>query len=229
MPIVRYGEWGRALLLFPTSHSDLWDNENFGLIGAIRHHIEAGKLSVFCVNTINNQTWADHGLPPREKARRQALYAGYIEDEVVPHIRRTLGDDSARLGVAGCSFGAFHAANSFFRRPDQFDTLIAMSGFYELFPYWLHGFSNDDVYFNNPMWYAPRTHGHARHLLDHSQIHLLSGQGAFEFPDKSRDFSRALGAAGIGHNLDLWGHDVPHDWPSWHKMLEHYVGQRIGW
>ena len=229
MPIVRYGTWGRALLLFPTSHSDLFDNESFGLIDAIGHHIDAGRLSVFCVNTINAQSWADPSLHPAEKARRQELYAGYIEHEVVPHIRTMLGNDTARLGVAGCSFGGYHAANSFFRRPDQFDTLIAMSGFYELFPHWLHGFSNDDVYFNNPMWYAPHVHGHARHLIDHSSINVLSGQGAFEFPEESRRFSRALGAAGIRHNLDLWGHDVPHDWPTWHRMLDHYLGQRVGW
>ena len=34
---------------------------------------------------------------------------------------------------------------------------------------------------------------------------------------------------GIWNNLDMWGHDVPHDWPTWRKMLEHYVGNRLGW
>jgi hypothetical protein len=57
---------------------------------------------------------------------------GYVEDEVVPHIRRCLKNPSARIGVTGASFGAFHAANAFFRRPDLFDTLIGMSGFYDL-------------------------------------------------------------------------------------------------
>jgi esterase/lipase superfamily enzyme len=230
MPIVRYGEWGRALLLFPTAQADFLDNERFGLIDAIAPLIEDGRVNVFCINTINNESWMDRGLHPAEKARRQQLYAGYIEHEVVAHIRKALGNDEARIGVSGASFGAYHAANSFFRRPDQFDTLIAMSGFYELWPSWLHGFSNDDVYYNNPMWYAPRiTDGHQRNLIAHSQVHILSGQGAFEIPDESKRFSTALGAAGLPHHLDLWGHDVPHDWPSWRSMLSHYLGHRVGW
>lgn len=230
MPIVRYGEWGRALLLFPTAQADFLDNERFGLIDAIAPLIEAGRVSVFCVNTINNESWMDRGLAPAEKARRQALYAGYVEHEVVAHIRKALGNDEARIGVSGASFGAYHAANSFFRRPDQFDTLIAMSGFYELWPSWLRGFSNDDVYYNNPMWYAPRiADPHQRHLIASSQVHILTGQGAFEIPEESRRFSAALGAAGLPHHLDLWGHDVPHDWPSWRSMLAHYLEHRVSW
>ncbi|MGZ4335562.1 MAG: esterase family protein, partial [Gaiellaceae bacterium] len=23
--------------------------------------------------------------------------------------------------------------------------------------------------------------------------------------------------------VDLWGHDVPHDWPSWRRQLEHHL------
>lgn len=230
MPIVRYGEWGRALLLFPTAQADFLDNERFGLIEALAPQIDAGKLSVFCVNTINTESWMDRSLHPAEKARRQALYAGYIEHEVVAHIRNVIGNDQARIGVSGASFGAYHAANSFFRRPDQFDTLIAMSGFYELWPSWLHGFSSDEVYYNNPMWFAPRiTDSHQRHLIAHSQVHILSGQGAFEIPDESRRFVRALNDAGLNANLDLWGHDVAHDWPWWRSMLATYIGQRVGW
>jgi esterase/lipase superfamily enzyme len=34
---------------------------------------------------------------------------------------------------------------------------------------------------------------------------------------------------GIPHNLDMWGHDMPHDWPTWRDMIAYYVGQRLGW
>ena len=64
-------------------------------------------------------------------------------------------NDAARIGATGASFGAFHAANAVFRRPDLFDTLIAMSGFYDLGPSYLFGFGNDDIYFNNPTSYLP--------------------------------------------------------------------------
>jgi esterase/lipase superfamily enzyme len=28
---------------------------------------------------------------------------------------------------------------------------------------------------------------------------------------------------GIRHELDLWGHDVPHDWPSWRAQVAHHM------
>ncbi len=231
MPIVRYGSWGHALILFPTAQSDFLDNERFWLIKAIEHHIFAGKLNVFCINTINSMSWMAKGVGVRESARRQALYSAYVEEEVVPHIRLVLGDPEARIGVAGASFGAFHAANEFFRRPDLFDTLIGMSGFYDLVPGYTEGYVNDDIYFNNPTSFVRNIQdGRQLDLIrHHSQIHLVTGQGAYERPDASKRFSGLLWQKGIWNNLDLWGHDVNHDWPWWHKMLNHYVGHRLGW
>src|SRR5262245_49366962 len=125
MPIVRYGNWGHALLLFPTAQADFLENERFWLIKAIEPHILAGKVQVFSIDSINRFAWMNREVSVPEKARRQMLYSGYVEDEVVPHIRRCLQDQHARIAVSGASFGGFHAANAFFRRPDLFDTLIA--------------------------------------------------------------------------------------------------------
>lgn len=230
MPIARYGNWGKPLLIFPTAGSDLFDIERFHLIGAIQHHIEAGRVCVFSINTVNNESWMDKRLGAREAARRQALYSGYVEEEVVPHIRRVVENEHARVMVSGASFGAFHAANMFFRRPDLFDTLLAMSGFYDLSPSFTQGHSDDNIYFNNPAWFVPKMNdGRMLDLIrNHSQIHILTGQGQWEHPESSKRFSRLLWEKGIWHNLDLWGHDVPHDWPTWRKMLDHYVAHRLG-
>jgi esterase/lipase superfamily enzyme len=230
MPIVRYGRWGHPLLLFPTAQADFLENERFWLIKAIEPHIFAGKVQVWSIDSINRHAWMNRSVPVHEAARRQALYSAYVEDEVVPHIRRCLQNDTARIGVSGASFGAFHAANAFFRRPSMFDTLIAMSGFYDLAPDYLHGFSNDDVFFNNPVWYIPGIHGHDDELIrHHSQIHIVTGRGAYEAPWCSEKLSGVLRDKGYGHNLDMWGHDVNHDWPWWRKMLDHYIGGRLGW
>jgi esterase/lipase superfamily enzyme len=230
MPIVRYGHWGKPLLILPTAQSDLLDCERFFLIKAIEKEILAGKVTVFCIESINKHAWMNKHVPVREKAHRQAMYSAYVEHEVVPHIRRVVQDDSARIAVTGASFGAFHAANFFFRRPDMFDTLLAMSGFYDLGPTYLHGFGNDDVYFNNPWSYVPGISGHQRDLIQHhSQIHLLCGQGRWELPDATRRFSQRLWDHGIWHNTDFWGYDMDHDWPTWRAMLSHYVANRLGW
>lgn len=229
MPIVRYGHWGRPLLMLPTAQADYLENERFFLIKAIEPLIRAGKLTVFSVDSINRHSWMNDSVPVPEQARRAALYSRYIEDEVVPHIRRSLQNPGARLMVTGASFGAFHAANQFLRRPDLFDTLIAMSGFFDLAPGYLNGFMSDDAYFNNPMSYLPNLHDHG-HLqsIRSGQIHILAGQGDYERPDASRRFSTALWNKGIWNNLDIWGHDMKHDWPTWRAMLPYYLSERVG-
>ncbi len=231
MPIVRYGDRGHPLLLFPTAQADFLENERFYLVKAVEKHMLAGRLQVFSIDSINKHAWMNRQVSVTEKARRQALYAAYVEDEVVPHIRRCVGSPSVRIATSGASFGAFHAANQFFRRPDYFDTLIAMSGFYDLGPDYLHGQMDDNIYYNNPIGYLRNLgdHGMLETLRRRSQIHLLTGQGAYEAPDASRRFSQLLWDKSIPHNLDVWGHDVNHDWPWWRKMLDHYVGSRLGW
>jgi esterase/lipase superfamily enzyme len=231
MPIVRYGTWGHPLLLLPTAQADYLENERFFLIKAIEQHIFDGKVQVFSINSINKHAWMNRQVPVPEQARRQAAYSGYIEHEVVPHIRRCLRSPDARLAVSGASFGAFHAANQFFRRPDMFDTLIAMSGFYDLGPDYLDGYGDENTYFHNPLSYLPNLHDYyiLETLRHHCQIHILSGQGAYEVPAASRRLSQTLWDKGIWNNLDLWGHDVNHDWPWWRRMLDHYVGNRLGW
>ena len=230
MPIVRYGRQGHPLLLFPTAQADYLENERFWLIKSIEHHIFAGKVQVFSIDSINKHAWMNKSVSVEECSRRQALYSSYVEEEVVPYVRNAVGNPHARLGASGASFGAFHAANQFFRRPDLFDTLIAMSGFYNLEPDYTKGQMNDAIYFNNPGSFLKDLNGGYLHALQHHcQIHILTGQGAYEAPEASRALSHLLWSRGIGHNLDVWGHDVNHDWPWWKKMLDLYVGNRLGW
>ena len=119
---------------------------------------------------------------------------------------------------------AYHAANALFRRPDLFDATIAMSGFYDLAPDYFKGYTDDNSYFNNPMWYLDRLEGNAlENLRRHCRIVIVSGQGAYEAPECSRRLSELLHRKGIPHTLDLWGQDVNHDWPWWRRMLPHYV------
>ncbi len=229
MPIVRYGNWGHPVLLYPTAQSDLLDCERFFLIKAIEPLIFARRITVFSINSINEHAWMNRNVSVHESAHRQVLFSGYVEEEVVPYIRRAVHDDSARIAVTGASFGAFHAANQFFRRPELFDTLIAMSGFYDLEPDYTHGWMNDDIYFNNPMSFIPNIHDdHQRHMLEHSRIHIVTGQGDFEAPQASRRFSKMLWDSGIWNNLDVWGRDMKHDWPTWRAMLPYYLSEKVG-
>jgi esterase/lipase superfamily enzyme len=230
MPIVRYGSWGPALLLVPSWKADAFEAEQQGLIHAIAHHIEAGRVTVFSVNTPTPWTWCADDVSMPDRAAGSAAFSAYLDDEVVPHIRGVLQDGAARVAVGGASFGAFFAADALCRRPDLYHALIGMSGMYQLGG-WLHGYSDDAVYFHSPAWYAPNLpEGPTLERLRHdTRVHLLCGRGAWEEPWETEAFASALDRKGIPHWLDLWGHDVPHDWPTWHRMLDVVVGERMGW
>jgi esterase/lipase superfamily enzyme len=224
MPIVTYGDRGRPLLLFPTAAADFLENERFFLVKSIEPAIMAGRVRVFSIDSINRLAWMDSKVPVAEQARRQALYARYVEEEVVPYVRHVCGDGSVRITTTGASFGAFHAANALLRRPDLFDGLIGMSGFYDLEPDYLKGYSDDNCYFNNPAWYLPNLSGPPLELLRAAcRIVLVSGRGAYESPGASQQFSTLLNEKGIPHLMDFWGPDVNHDWPWWRRMLPYYL------
>jgi esterase/lipase superfamily enzyme len=66
---------------------------------------------------------------------------------------------------------------------------------------------------------------HLSNLRNSDFTILVTGQGAYEAPDRTRDLSNVLHSKGIPHSLELWGHDVNHDWVWWRKMLPYYLGR----
>ena len=228
MEIVTYGHFGFPLLLFPTAAADYLEYERFYLIDAIVHHIEAGKVKVFSINSINRESWMSSKTHPRDRAIRQQQYNDYITEEVVPYIWNSC---HGQLGIitSGASLGGFHCANQLFRRPDLFDGMIAMSGNYDIRNF-ADGYYDDNVYFNDIYAYMHHMPDDqlSLHLLRQKQhIYILSGQGSYERPESSRRLSSLLASRGIPHELDLWGYDMPHDWPTWRAMLPYYIESRF--
>ena len=223
MEIVVYGHYGYALLMFPTAAADYLEYERFQLIDSIAPFINDGKLKAFSVNSINSESWLNSNMHPSHKAIRHQQYNQYITEEVTPFIRQ-LGSSSIPIITTGASLGALHAANLFLRNPYIFAGTIAMSGNYDLKTY-TNGYYDDNCYFNSPVDYLPRWNDeNILNMLRHKSIIIASGQGSYEDPDASRKLSDILNAKGIQHWLDLWGHDVPHDWPTWRDMLPYFLG-----
>ena len=220
MPLVAYGHAGQPLLMFPTAAADYLEYERFHLVDAIKHLIEAGRLRAYSINSVNRYSLLNEQMPPNLKAELLTRFDRYITDEVLPLIRRDCGDDNAKPITTGASLGAFLAANAYFKHPDLFRGVIAMSGSYDVRSY-LKDFYDDNVYFNNPADYLPNLNDdHYLPMLRQADaIHILSGQGAYEAPERSQHLADILQAKGIPHSLELWGADVNHDWPWWRKML----------
>ncbi|HMU43911.1 MAG TPA: alpha/beta hydrolase-fold protein [Ignavibacteriaceae bacterium] len=222
MEIVVYGHYGYALLMFPTAAADYLEYERFNLIDTIADFINKGEVKAFSINSINNESWLNRNMHPEHKAIRHQQYNKYVEEEVVPFIINHCRGYVPIVNT-GASLGALHAANMFFRRPDLFAGVIAMSGSYNLKDY-TKGYYDTNCYFNSPVDYLTNlADENILSNLRNRSIIIASGQGDYENPNASKELSNILNSKGIKHWLDLWGYDMPHDWPTWRKMLPHFL------
>ena len=227
MPVAVYGYYGFALLLVPTAAADYLEYERFQLIQSLEPFIEAGKVKVFSINSINNESWMNNGMDPKHKIIRHQQFNDYVFNEVIPFVKSHSSNETPII-ISGASFGALHSMNLFLKRPDLINGVIAMSGVYDLTEY-TKGYFDDDVYFNSPQHYMPNLTDHniLEQIRQSHHIHIFSGSGPYEAPDAARSFAGILYNKGINYELDIWGNEWPHDWNTWRSVLPHYLETRF--
>ena len=196
------------------------------MIDAVRGLLDDGRLKIYCVDSYDGHSWHDDSIGLEDRARRGERYEDWILNQVVPWIYHDCGGP-LEIMVTGCSFGAYHAANFALKHADLFPLAICQSGVYDVSVVgW--GDKGESVYFNNPADYVPNLHGaHLEWLRDQVSLLLVCGQGQWEDTtgalESTKRFAGLLAEKGIRHEVDLWGHDVPHDWPSWRNQLAHHL------
>ena len=228
MALKVYGHWGRPLLVFPCSRGRYFDYEGMGMIDAIASFSDGGKIKLFCVDSIDAESWYDFGVMPAERNQRHEAYDRYVTEEVVPFIRDHCRDPHIRILTNGCSMGAYHAVNFFFKHPGLFGGTLALSGLYRLDrdEFGLQRHDMAAVYFNSPLAYLPGLNDPGTlDRLRRGEIVVCAGQGAWdeEALADTRELSRILEAKGIPAWIDIWGHDVNHDWPWWYKQMAYFL------
>jgi esterase/lipase superfamily enzyme len=226
--LIAYGHWGRPVLVFPSEQGRAWDFENNGMVGAVADLIDAGRVKLYCVDSADAATWSDHSLPLEERARRHDDYEQWLLSTVVPWISADCGG-AGDIVTLGCSLGAYHAANIALKHADVFPLALCFSGNYDPSHWNAWGERASAAYFDNPLDYVQHLGGdHLDWLRSRVSLLLVVGQGSWEeHPTRSlpstREFAAVLAEKGIPHELDVWGHDVPHDWPSWRRQLAHHL------
>jgi esterase/lipase superfamily enzyme len=224
--VLAYGHWGRPVLAFPSQQGECRQYEERGMVDAVAGLLDGGRAKLYCVDSYDSWSWHDPGVPLEERARRHGTYEWWILERVVPFLYDDCGGP-AEIIVTGPSFGAYHAANFALKRADLFPVAICHSGVYDVSVVgW--GDRGDALYFNNPMDYVSHLGGdHLDWLRDRVSILLVCGQGQWEDTtgalESTKRFAGLLAAKGIRHELDLWGHDVAHDWPGWRAQLAHHL------
>jgi esterase/lipase superfamily enzyme len=223
--VIAYGHWGRPLLVFPSQQGPAWQYEERGMIDAIAPLIEGGRVKVYAVDSFDSGSWYREDLSLEDRARLHGLYEDWILNQVVPFVQED--SHTREIAVTGVSFGAYHAANFALRRADLFPLAICQSGVYDVSRV-AGGERGDAVYFNNPADYV--THlggGHLEWLQDRVGLLLVCGRGMWEDTtgalESTTRFAGQLAEKGIRHELDVWGHDSPHDWPAWRAQIAHHL------
>jgi esterase/lipase superfamily enzyme len=223
--VIAYGHWGRPLLAFPSQEGPAWQYEERGMVDAIAAPIDEGRVKVYAVDSFDSGSWYREGLSLEERARLHGLYEDWILNQVVPWIQAD--SHTHEVAVTGVSFGAYHAANFALRHAHVFPLAICQSGVYDVSVV-AGGERGDAAYFNNPADYVRHLHGdHLDWLRSQVSLLLVAGQGQWEDStgalESTRAFAALLAEKGIRHELDVWGHDSPHDWPAWRAQIAHHL------
>ena len=228
MEIKVYGHGGRPVLFIPCQDGRFYDFENYKMTDAWAPWIESGQCTVFAIDTLDKETYSAKGDAYWRIRRHEAWFA-YMTNEVVPFIRNLTNERNGWEGYPGviafgCSLGATHAANLFFRRPDLFDGLLALSGIYTS-DYGFHGYMNEDVYRNSPVDYLagmPKDHPFIEQYNRHKGV-IVVGQGPWEIPASTFRLKDICEEKGINVFFDIWGYDVKHDRDWWYKQVAVHV------
>jgi esterase/lipase superfamily enzyme len=225
MGINVYGHYGSPILVFPTSGGDQNEYAGQGMIDALAHHIDGGRVKFFTVDSMNNESWYNKQAHPRHRSYVQTLYDAYVVDEAVPFIYDHCSTPGIGITTTGASFGAYHAANSLFKHPSVFRRCLALSGVYDIKKF-MDGDYDDNFYFNNPVDYLSNLQdGWFLHQLAQDDIRLATGHGAYEDAGPTYRLSEVLAAKGIPHTVDNWGPDGGHDWPYWKNQMNNYLSR----
>lgn len=220
MELLVFGHAGAKLLVFPTSQGRYYEWEDRGMVGALAWQINNGWLQLYCVDSVDAESWYARWAHPGQRAWRQTQYDNYLYYEVVPLMWRK--NPTPFLITAGASFGAYHAMNFGLRHPDVVNRIIGMSGIYDISA-WTDGWHGEHVYFNNPVEYIPNEHDPYRlSQLYRQNIIMVAGKDD-RLIESSRRMSGVLWGKGIGNALREWD-GWNHDWPYWERMMQMYVG-----
>ena len=229
-----YGHGGRPVLYIPCQNGRFFDFENFKMTDTWAPWIESGQVMVFSIDTMDAESWSDKGGDPYWRIRRYEQWIDHITREMVPFIRDIVNERNGWTGCPGimafgCSLGATHAANLYFRFPDLFDGLLALSGIYTA-AYGFDDYMDEVVYRNSPVHYLadmPDQHPFIDRYNRNKGI-ICVGQGDWEIPESTFRMAEICREKGIGLWVDIWGYDVKHDWDWWYKQVAYFVPYLLG-
>jgi esterase/lipase superfamily enzyme len=223
--VVRWGEVGVPVLLFPTAGGDAEEIERFHVVDSVGDLLAAGRIKVYSVDSVAGRTWIEGEGPDAYRALVQSRFHEFVRHEVVPAIRMDCRDDGVEIVTAGASIGAFNAVSMLCRYPDVFRAALGLSGTYDLTRFLEDGGMSGDFYLSSPLHFLPGLEGDSLARLRTRFVLLASGQGRAENLGETWRMADALGRKGVPNRVDPWGEEWHHDWPTWRRMFPLYLDE----
>jgi esterase/lipase superfamily enzyme len=224
MELLIFGHAGSPVLFFPTRMGRFYDYENWGVIKALEEKIVSGKNQLYCLDSIDAESFYCKSIPPTDRIYRYTLYEKYLLEEVIPFIKQ---HNKNELISAGCSLGAYHAVNIAFRHPHLFKKTIGISGRYDLtiqvkhFDNLFEGYLDDTIYSNMPALYIPNLSSKEKIPLQNLDIILVVGKEDL-FVKNNLQLSESLRKKNIPHQLHLVEGEA-HKAIYWGALLNNYL------
>ncbi len=203
MQVHVFGHYGINFLLFPITDDDPTEWEQVGLIKSLAPLIEKGHIKLFSIEANNLDSWQNQSLSPKERSDNHYKFNAYLMNDVVPFI---FSDNGSPVPIitAGGGIGAFHAVNTYFRRPDVFIGTIGANGFYDI--RWLSGaFYDSNCYFNSPLHYLPNlTEDYwLSFLQSQKSVYLLAEDSNWDLINQSYRLGDILNNKNIQHQIEI--------------------------
>lgn len=220
MGVTVYGTTGTPILAFPTRGAGCGQWEEHGMVDAIGHQLEKGYNQLFCIESVDNESFLNTKIAPPKRITRQQQFESYVVEEVVPFIRQT--NDISYLILAGVDLGGYQAVNIALKHPEYFGKAIGMSGVYDIKGF-LDSYYDDDVYYSNPVDYIPNLNN--RSLLEKIKgvDYRLATYANDSRLDYARRMSDVLRMKFIEHQIDTWDLSSDMEWDLWKRMLQTHI------
>jgi esterase/lipase superfamily enzyme len=220
MELLVHGHAGARVLVFPTSQGRYFEYEDRGMVANLGDQIERGDLQLYCVDSVDAESFYNRYADPAWRIERHNQYEAYILNEVLP-LSQALNPNPF-LMAHGCSFGAYHAVNIAFRHPHRFGRVLGLSGKYDMSSFF-GGYQSEELCFHTPHQFIANLHDpYQLSALRSMDIILALGQHDLHIED-NRALSRDLWAKHIAHALREWD-GWSHDWFFWAQMARQYIG-----
>lgn len=152
--VVRWGEYGRPVVVFPTAGGDARGIERFLLVDACRDLIDAGNVKLYSLDSVNGRALLANEGDTGRQAWIQRQFFEFVRHELVPAVRADCASEDIELIAAGASIGAFNAVACACLHPDLFSAAVGMRGTYELRRYF-RGPLGDDFTSSSPLEFVP--------------------------------------------------------------------------